>query len=198
VRSGSKPQRLRFALERRQNEGDVLLEGHAQLLRAARDLLPVHRAGEALRLHLADYRVRRDLGQGPVGLDERGSDDQPAQLVDGVERLREGRDAGGPGVGGVAQDRLEHLAREAPLLEDPASEARVLLGRRVPLVIEVVEEAHRGPERLVSAQTPRVPAHRGFHGQRVLSEPRALRVLVQEGQLLLAGRERALDVRRVG
>ena len=52
--------------------------------------------------------------------------------------------------------------------------------RRPPLVVEVVEQRRDAPALLVLAELPRVAAHRGLDGQRVLQQAVALGVLGQQ------------------
>ena len=86
----------------------------------------------------------------------------------------------------MPQDRLDHLARIAALLEDPAAEEGCSAGVGVLLVVEVVDQPGEAPDLLVAAELLRVGAHGGLHGQGVLAQAGGLGVLVEQGEHVVA------------
>src|SRR5687767_7362777 len=106
----------RALLERRDHEREVLVEVDAERLGAVAQLVAVDRRGEGRRLHLLLDRLGRhavDALRAHVGARHK----EPAQLVDGEQRLLHralARDAEEVRVGG---DRAHELLREAALLE---------------------------------------------------------------------------------
>src|SRR5918994_506093 len=193
MRSGSGMRRgavevelVRVLLERRDDEGDVLVEVDAELLCALAQLLAVDRGRERGRLHLLLDRLRGepvDAGRPHVG----AGHDEAAQLVDGVQRLlhrRVARHAEEVRVGGDAADQLRRVAARLELLERHARMAGLEV--RVALVVEVVEEPREPPQLLVLAELARIRAHGGLDGQDVLAEGRRLGPFAEEGPGLRA------------
>src|SRR5262245_55635138 len=79
--------------QRADDEGDVLVQVHAELLRAAVHVVAVHGAGEALVLELLPDRAGLEPRDGAAGTDEGAGRDEAGQLVTGVERPVEQRHA---------------------------------------------------------------------------------------------------------
>src|SRR6266481_3292727 len=86
------------------DEGDVLVEIHAELLGAAVDVLPIHRAREALVLELLPHRRRLEAGNDAPGADKGARGDEAGQLVTRVETPLEQGEARIAGVIGVRED----------------------------------------------------------------------------------------------
>src|ERR1700730_6130184 len=86
------------------DEDDVLVEIHAELLGAAVDVLPIHRAREALVLELLPHRARLEAGNNAPGADKGTRGDEAGQLVTRVEATLKQGEARVAGVVGVGQD----------------------------------------------------------------------------------------------
>ena len=178
------PQLPRGPAHRRDAELDVLVEVHPQVRRPGDDVLAPDRRRERRLLHLLADAFRRQPLQ-PVRADQCAGRDEPAQLVAGVERLVQARDARRL-VGEVIRvglDRVDHLLRVAALPEDRRAAQRVVRRVRPALVIEVVQQADRPPQFLVLPPDPRVGPHRRLDGEHVLDEAVTLRVLPHEGEV---------------
>ena len=117
-------------LERGDHERDVLVEGDAQLVGGALELLAVDRGGERRLLELLAHRLGREAVD-PLRAHHRAGDDEAAELVDGVERALHRRFARDAEIVGVGGDRADHLRRRVAALELGHDRARVA-GRRRP------------------------------------------------------------------
>src|SRR5436190_351162 len=157
-------------LESGDDEGDVLVEVHAELLGAGADLVAVDGRGEARLLEL----LLDGLGRQPVdalGAHVGAGQDEAAELVDRVERLLQGR---------IARDAQEVGVRGDGPDDDRVDVARLQLGQRDPrvaglevgvaLVIHVVQEADDAPQLLVLAVAARVGAHRRLDGHAMAAQ----------------------------
>src|SRR5712691_12784230 len=100
------------------DEGDVLVEIHAELLGAAVDVLPVHRAREALVLELLPHRRRLEAGNDAAGADEGARGDEAGQLVTRVQTPLEQGEARIAGVVGVGKDGAHDVGRRASREQD--------------------------------------------------------------------------------
>src|SRR5262249_42025088 len=161
---------------------DVLLERNAEQRRALDEVLALHAARERLVLHPLLHGARLEIEHAPARPDQRGRGDEPGELVAREQRLLEQAvpaDAGD--LARVREDRAAHPLRVALLLQDFAALVRMVAERRPALVVEVVQEGGHAPLVFVPAELPRVAAHGRLHGQRVLEQTVALRVLRQEG-----------------
>src|ERR1700730_18867081 len=76
------------------DEGDVLVEIHAELFGAAVDVLPVHRAREALVLELLPHRRGLEAGDDAPGANEGARGDEAGPLVTRIESPLEHGEAG--------------------------------------------------------------------------------------------------------
>src|SRR2546425_8135217 len=83
------------------DEGDVLVEIHAELLGAAVDVLPIHRAREAFVLELLPHRRRLEAGNDAPGADKGARGDEAGQLITRVETTLEQGEAGIAGGDGA-------------------------------------------------------------------------------------------------
>src|SRR5207244_9662377 len=86
-------------------------------------------------------------------------------------------------------DRRAKLLVEASFLEDLRADVRVLIGGWELLVVEVVQQPGDPPANriIVRRVLPRTGLHGLLHGQSMLSKGIGLRVLMQDGQGVVAG-----------
>src|SRR5439155_722179 len=105
---------------------------------------------------------------------------EPGHFVAREQRLLQEPVARHAAVVGVREDRADHPLRILLLAQDLAAAKRMILEAGPPLVIEIVQQRDDAPALLVLAELPRVAAHGGFHGHRVLQEALVLRVLGQQ------------------
>src|SRR5256885_16949364 len=87
--SGSESKGIARRLQALDDVHDVLVEGHAKLLRALLELVARHLPGEALVAHLLGDRSDVDLVEAAVGPDVSDGDDEAGHLVAGVHRAGE-------------------------------------------------------------------------------------------------------------
>ena len=113
---------------------------------ALNHVLPVHSPRKCLVLHLLanapDLHVRNRLAR----LHQRAGGQKARKLVAGKQRLRQVRLPRHPRVLRVAQDRRPHRLRPTQPFQLPHAYKRVLLRRRVPLVVKVVQQRRRRVE----------------------------------------------------
>ena len=125
---------------------------------------------------LSFIRFRTEAGfeveHAPRWAHQRGGGDESGHFVAGVQRLLEQAFPGDAAVVGVRQDRAHDPLGISAALQLLAPAKRVIGGRRVALVVEVVQQRDRSPRLFVFTELPRVAPDGGFHGQRVL--PQAL------------------------
>jgi hypothetical protein len=165
----------------------VLVEVHAHLRGRLAHLVAIHGGRERRRLHLLLHRLGRHPDD-PGGAHERDRGDEPGQLVDRVERLRErglARHAQVRRVAGHGLDQLLRVAQLAQLLEGDPRMAGLQVG--VLLVVEVVEDAGGRPQLLVLAALARVGDHAGLDSEHVLSQRVGLGPGAEELPGLVAG-----------
>src|SRR5207247_8161170 len=84
---------------------DVLVERHAQVVRATEDVLAIYPAGERFVLHLFLDRGDVDYRKRPARLHQSHGNDKAHQLIHPVQGFLHVRLAGHAGVVGVGQDR---------------------------------------------------------------------------------------------
>ena len=120
------------------------VEIDAQFGRALNHVLPIHSPRKRLVLHLPAHAGHFDLGDGFGGLDEGAGDEKAGQFVAGEQGLIEMRDAGHTGVLRVAQNGGAQLDGPAQALQFADAHKRVLFGRGVALIVEVVEQGGGG------------------------------------------------------
>ncbi len=105
----------------------------------------------------------------------------PAQLVARDERSLDRRFRLNPGdFRGVREDGPRHPFRIAQRPQVLATLVGMVAQRRVPLVVEVVEQRDDAPLLFVGALLPGIAAHRRLDGQRVLAQALALGPLGQQ------------------
>src|SRR2546426_8829492 len=117
------------------DEGDVLVEVDAQLLRAPIDVLAIDRAREGLVLELLPDRARLETGNDAPRADEGAGRDEARELVARVEAPLEERDAWIAGVVGMGQDGSHDLGRPSSREQDLGALHGMLGGRRMHLVV---------------------------------------------------------------
>src|SRR5690348_13341862 len=122
----------------------MVVQRYPELLGPPADVVTVHAAGERLVLQLLLDGRDLEVGEALRGTDQRTRDQEPAELVDRKECLREGGLPGHTRIIGVPQNGLTHWLPDATLAEQAHPPARMLLGGRVcvvriTLVVEVVE-----------------------------------------------------------
>src|SRR4029453_19118739 len=76
--------------QRLDEESQMRLQRHAELLRAAVDIVPIDRPREALVLELLDPRAGLEPGDGTARAHKRARGDEAGRHVAGVERAGEG------------------------------------------------------------------------------------------------------------
>src|ERR1700730_17006493 len=148
--------------ERADDEADMLVEFHTQLLGTAVDVLPVDGAREALVLELFLDRARLEPRDSAPGSHEGAGGDEARELVASVEAVVE---QGHPRVArevGVGEAGVDASDSGAARQQEPRA--------AVHLLVKVVEHAGRAPCLEALAVASRVPPHAGLDGQRVLAE----------------------------
>ena len=166
-----------------------LLDGPAQALGAGVDDITGAAGGELLVLVLflqtADLHVHDALAGTHAG----GGADEARQFVGSEQHLL--HFVGGLHIAAqavaVGADGVDELIGTAGLLQQLRRLDAVLL--RPHLKVDVVEQAHRGPEVriLAAAQLVGIPAHDTLHRQTVQNVERFLIILFQGGQRRFAG-----------
>src|SRR5450759_69888 len=187
VGGGSQSQLGGDRLERRDHEGDVLVEVDAKLVGALVDLAAIDFGGEGGLFQLLAHRLRLERvdavgAHQPAGVHEAG------QLVAGEDRLLQRGLARYAGVDGVREDRPNDLLGVALLAQYRGAGLRVLLERGVNLVVEVVQKPGDAPELFVRTEPPRIGSDSRFDRECVPPQRLALGVLRQRRPGLLACR----------
>src|SRR5439155_16964045 len=98
----------------------------------------------------------------------RDRDDEPRELVDGVERLLHRGDARDAEMVTVRLDRVDDVPGHAGLFEDRLAVLRMAGG--ISLVVEVVQQAGDAPGLLVLTELRREVPHRRLDGEAVLAQ----------------------------
>src|SRR3989442_5996264 len=191
VRSPSEAQRRLDRPERLNTKGDVLVEGHTQLLGPLANLVAVHAAREGFVLELLLDGRNLQIGKTLRGAHEGAGNQESTQLVDREERLRQRRVARYAGIGGVSENRPAERLRDSARPQDadapgggPPPRGMLLIGKL--FVIEVVQQTARSPRLRISAEFRGVGPHRRLDRLHVLAQRGALRVLVHECERFFA------------
>ena len=108
---------------------------------------------------------------------------ETAELVRGEKRASHVRIARHAGVRRVAHDRADEAFGITAAAENVRARKRMLVRRGKHLVVEVVEQPDHSPFIFIGGSvvvSPGTRAHGGFHGQGMLAQAIALRVLTQQ------------------
>src|SRR5437773_198482 len=139
---------------------DVLVERHAQVVRATEDVLAIYPAGERFVLHLFLDRGDVDYRKRPARLHQSHGNDKAHQLIHPVQGFLHVRLAGHAGVVGVGQDRpAPRLRHAAPSQLLHADQRMPGFPRWTPFVVEIVHQAHSPPDVLILAKPARIGPH---------------------------------------
>src|SRR5581483_8190051 len=181
LQRSSQAEDVRLLAHRHDHVGDVLVERKPQELGARDEVLALDAARERLVLHPLLHRARLEIEHALARPHERRRGDEAGELVAREQRLLQqavARHAGD--LLRVRQDRPDRPLGIPLLAQDRGALVRVIAERRPAFVVEVVEQRRDAPFLFVLAELARVAADRRLHGERVLQQALALRVLVQQ------------------
>lgn len=116
----------------------------AQFCGALDHVFAVDAAGKGFVLHFLSHAGDFNFGDLLARFHKRAGGEESGKFVAGKERLIQMRHAGNAGVLSVSEDRRAQLDGPALALQFADSDERMLFGRGVPLVVEVVEQAGGG------------------------------------------------------
>ena len=166
-------------------QGDVLVEGNAELFGAFYYILAVDAAGEGFVFHAffdrADLEVENAFRRPDIGT----SGEEAGEFVAGKEGVLELGLAGNVAVIGVGEDGADRFFTVPVLPEDFGAFGGVFaVGGMVvvgpALVVEVVKQGSEAPGALVFAELAGIGADAGFDGEHVLAKAFGLCVLTEE------------------
>src|SRR5207245_11789707 len=86
-RQAGETEAVSVCFERGDDIGDDTVKGHAELFRAADDVLAANSASECFVFHFLFYRSHIDIMNTFCRSNERDSNDEAAYFIDGIERF---------------------------------------------------------------------------------------------------------------
>src|SRR6266403_371715 len=140
-----------IGFKRGDHVGDDFVQRHAELFRAAHDLLSIDRAGEGFVLHLLFHRGEIDIVNAFRWPNERDGDDEAAQFVHRAKGFLQRRLRRNAGVIRVRQNRVANFFAPAVLAQPRYADEWMAFGCapfqiRMTLIIHVVQQTDRFPK----------------------------------------------------